>query len=132
LNYANIRYAPGPMSLFSNTAVFNSYGVISNYAFTPAFVVAGGYSYTAAAAGNGISQPARYHQVSLEQMYVLNEYLALYALQAYQQASGKTLGTLDGVSNIIGATASVGDSQNGTPSSGPSQFVTMLGVRFRF
>jgi predicted porin len=132
LNYANIRYAPGPASLFTNTAVFNSYGVISNYAFTPAFVVAGGYSYTAAAAGNGISSPARYQQFSLEQLYVLNKYLALYTLQAYQQASGKTLDTVDGISAIVNAAASIGDSQNGTPSSGPSQFVAMFGVRFKF
>jgi predicted porin len=132
LNYANIRYAPGPTSLFANTAVFNSYGIISNYAFTPAFVVAGGYSYTAAVAGNGISLPARYQQFSLEQLYVLNDYLALYALQAYQQASGQTLGTVDGISAIVNAAASIGDSQNGTPSSGPSQFVAMLGLRFKF
>jgi predicted porin len=132
LNYANIRYAPGPASLFTNTAVFNSYGVISNYAFTPSMVVAGGYSYTAEAAGNGLSSPGRYQQYSLEQMYVLNEFMALYALQAYQQASGQTLRTIAGVSQIVDATASVGDSQNRTPSSGPSQFVAMLGVRFKF
>ncbi|MFC3653696.1 porin [Dyella humi] len=132
LNYANIRYAPGPASLFTDTAVFNSYGIISNYALTPAMTLAAGYSYTAEAACNGLSSLARYQQLSLEQLYVLNEYVALYALQAYQKASGKTLRTIGGVSTIVDATASVGDSQNGMPSSGPSQGVAMLGVRFKF
>jgi predicted porin len=132
LNYANVRYVPGASSLFGDTATFNNYGIISNYAFTPALVVAAGYSYTAEAARNGIGAPARYQQFSMEQVYTLSEYVAFYAIQAYQHASGQTLRTVEGVSRIVHATASVGDSQNGTPSTGPSQFVAMLGIRFKF
>jgi predicted porin len=131
-NYANVRYEPGRNSSFGDTAVFNNYGVISNYAVTPDFTVAAGYSYTAEHARNGVSRPARYHQFSLEQMYVLSEYFALYALQAYQQAGGQTLLIVDGLGTVVDAVASVGDSQNGTPSAGPHQFVGMLGVRFKF
>jgi predicted porin len=132
LNYANIRYTPGPASLFTEKAVFNSYGIISNYALTPAVTLAAGYSYTAEAPHNGLHSPARYQQFSLEQLYVLNDYVALYTVQAYQQARGETLRTVDGISQIVQAAASVGDSQNGTPSTGPTQFVAMLGVRFKF
>ncbi|MDO1742052.1 hypothetical protein Q2331_25800, partial [Escherichia coli] len=75
---------------------------------------------------------ARYHQISLEQTYNLSTRTTISALEAYQNASGKTLvsaGTRTGMTNAVSV---VGDSQNTTPSSGPSQFVGMVGLRHAF
>ncbi|QAU23239.1 porin [Dyella sp. M7H15-1] len=133
LSYSNVQYRPAAAtSLFRETAVFNTVGLISTYAITPSFTLAGGYSYTAEVARNGVRTPALYHQFSTGQLYTLSKYVAFYAVQGYQHAGGKTLGMMSGVTAIVDAVASVGDSQNGTPSSTRHQFVAMLGVRFTF
>ena len=133
INYSNVQYAPGSGSLFASEAVFNTYGVISTYRITPAVTVGAGYSYTRASKANGVSDPARYHQVSLEQTYSLSTRTTLYALEAYQHARGKTLVAAGSTgTSITDAVAVVGDSQNTTPSSGPSQFVGMVGLRHAF
>jgi predicted porin len=133
VNYSNVQYTPGAGSLFTNEAVFNSYGAISTYQFTPALKMAIGYSYTAASKSNGVSNPARYHQVSLEQTYDLSKRTTLYALQAYQHASGQTLAATGNTgTSIVDAVAVVGDSQNTTPASGPTQFVAMFGIKHSF
>ena len=132
INYSNVQYAPGSGSLFASEAVFNTYGVISTYRFTPAVMVGAGYSYTRASKANGMSDPARYHQISLEQTYSLSTRTTLYALEAYQLARGKTLIAAGGAASMTDAVAVVGDSQNTTPSSGPSQFVGMVGLRHAF
>ncbi|KFX81007.1 porin [Ralstonia solanacearum] len=132
LNYSNVQYKPGAGSLFTETAMFNTYGLIATYTLTPAVTVAAGYSYTAEKARNGVSSAARYHQFSMEQTYALSKRTAFYALEAYQKASGKTLRTVGGVSTIVDAVASVGDSQNGTPSNTGHQFVGMVGIRHLF
>lgn len=131
LSYSNVQYRPdAARSLFKETAVFNTVGLISTYALTPSLTLAGGYSYTAEEARNGVRDPAHYHQFSTGQLYTLSKYVAFYAVQGYQTAGGKTLGMVNGMSAIVDAVASVGDSQNGTPSSTPHQFVAMFGVRF--
>ncbi|WP_321795682.1 porin [Caballeronia sp. J97] len=134
LNYSNVRYAPGARSLFADEAVFNSYGAIATYRFTPAVNVAAGYSYTRASKSNGIADPAQYHQISLEETYSLSARTTFYALQAYQRAHGQSLVASGGAGGtvIANAVAVVGDSQNTSPSSGPSQFVAMVGIRHAF
>ncbi|WP_443113557.1 porin [Herbaspirillum seropedicae] len=132
LNYSNVQYKAGALSAFSQTAVFNTIGLIGSYNVSPALVLAAGYSYTAEKARNGISSPAKYNQLSLEEVYSLSKRTALYAIQAYQRASGQTLRAGGVGSGIVNAVASVGDSQNGTPSSGSGQFVAMLGIRHSF
>ncbi|SAK80191.1 porin [Caballeronia hypogeia] len=134
VNYSNVQYAPGSGSRFTDTAVFNSYGFIATYRFTPAVNVAAGYGYTRASKANGIADPAQYHQVSFEETYDLSKRTTFYALQAYQRARGKSLvaGGGAGGTLIANAVAVVGDSQNTTPSSGPSQFVAMFGIRHAF
>jgi hypothetical protein len=52
-------------------------------------------------------------------------------LQAYQHASGQTLGG-KGAGNIVDAAPAVGDSQNATPSATHSQFVGMVGIATLF
>jgi predicted porin len=132
INYSNVQYAPGAGSLFTNEAIFNTYGAISTYQLTSALKMAIGYSYTAASHSNNISDPARYHQISLEQTYSLSKRTTLYALQAYQHASGQTLAASGNATDIVNAVAVVGDSQNTTPSSGPTQFVAMFGIKHAF
>jgi predicted porin len=131
LNYTNVEYLPGGGSLFTDTAVFNTYGAIAAYRFTPAFDVAGAFSYTLASKSNGITSAARYQQYSLRESYHLSKRTTLYALQAYQHASGQTLG-VNGAGNIVDAVAVVGDSQNSTPSSTNKQFVGMAGITVTF
>ena len=109
--------------------MFNTYGVISTYRITSAVTVGAGCSYTHASNANGISDPARYQQISLEQTYNFSARTTLYALEAYQLARGKTLIASGSTTNVTAAVAVVGDSQNTTPSSGPSQFVGMVGPR---
>jgi predicted porin len=107
--------------------------LISTNRFSPAVTVGAGYSYTRASKANGVSDPARYHQISLEQTYNLTTRTTLYAIQAYQLARGKSLIAAGSTgTSIVDAVAVVGDSQNATPSSGPSQFVGMVGLRHAF
>ena len=63
-----------------------------------------GQSYDA----NGITSAARYQQYSLKQAYHLSKRTTLYAVEAYQRASGQTLGS-KGAGNIVEATPAVGD-----------------------
>jgi len=132
-NASLAQYRPGTSSLsgFTQTANFQSLGLISTYLVSPQITVAGGYSYTAAKAANGITSAAKYQQLSLEQTYAFSPRTSIYFLQAYQVAGGKTLNASGA---IVNAVASVGDSQTGTTqaSSGRSQAVLMLGVRHLF
>jgi predicted porin len=130
LNYSNVLYRPGSGSAFKQTGVFNTYGAIATYTVTPAITLAGGYSYTRASESNGITDTARYNQISFEQTYAFSKRTCVYFLEAYQHASGDALAS-NGTS-IVNAVAVVGDSQNTTPSSGPSQFVGTIGLRHFF
>ncbi|MFL9874595.1 porin [Paraburkholderia megapolitana] len=131
LTYTNVEYMAGGRSIFADTAVFNTYGALGVYRFTPAFDIAGAFSYTLASKANGISSAARYQQYSLKQSYHLSKRTTLYALEAWQHATGQTLGA-QGAGDIVNAAPVVGDSQNSTPSSTSSQFVGMLGIAVAF
>jgi predicted porin len=131
LNYSNVRYAPGQNSIFHDTAVLNTGGLVLAYKPTPLIGLAGGYSYTRASAANGIHDSAKYHQFSLEETYQLSKRTTLYALQAYQHALGNTLAA-GGAGHIVAAVAAVGDSQSSTPSSDGTAFVGMVGIRHAF
>jgi predicted porin len=130
-NATNVAYRPGAGSLFTDTAVFNTGGLLAIYRLSSAWVLTAGYSYTRENSANGIGSPARYQQVSLEQTYAFSTRTALYFLEAYQRAGGTTLG-LAGRTQPVRAVAVVGDSQAGTPSSGQGQTVLMAGIRHSF
>jgi predicted porin len=100
--------------------------VVGHYKPTPFFDVAAGYSLTRATSSNGIKDPAKYQQISLSQYHGLSKSTGFYFLQAYQHATGQTLGS-NGAS-IVNATASVGDGSDGSPSAGSSQFVVTAGI----
>ncbi|WP_414719294.1 porin [Trinickia sp.] len=131
LSYSNVEYRSGAQSLFGSTAVFNTYAALASYRFTPTFDVGAGFALTAASKANGIADAARYQQYSLKEAYHLSKRTTLYALQAYQHASGQTLGS-KGAGNIVDAAPAVGDSQNVTPSATHSQFVGMVGIATLF
>ena len=131
LNYANVRYRPGAGSLFTDKAVFNNYGVIASYTFRPDIKIAAGYSYTHASKANGITDAARFHQISFEQTYSLSKRTTFYLLEAWQRAQGQTLGAA-GAGSIVDSVAMVGRISNSTPSSGGSQFVAVAGIRHAF
>jgi predicted porin len=130
-NASNVQYEPKLGSLFSQTATFNTGGLLATYQLTPAVFVSGGYSYTREKAANGITDPATYQQLALEQTYSLSKRTSLYLLESHQYAKGKTLGAT-GAASQVNAVAVVGDSQTGTPSSGRNQTVLMAGIRHNF
>ncbi|MGT0196884.1 porin [Burkholderia pyrrocinia] len=131
INYSNVKYLPGNGSAFTDTAVFNTYGALAAYRFTPAFSVAGAFAYTLASKANGVASAARYQQYSLKESYSLSKRTTLYALQAYTHSSGQTLGA-QGAGHIIDAAPIVGDSQQLTPSTTHGQFVGMAGIAVTF
>lgn len=128
---SNVTYRPGSSSLFGDTARFGTVGLIASYPLSPAVFFGAGYSYTRERAANGITDPAKYQQLSLEQTYSFSKRTAFYFLEAFQVAKGRTLGAA-GAGNMVNAVALVGDSQNSLPSSGRNQTVLMVGLRHSF
>ncbi|MEM5370159.1 porin [Paraburkholderia azotifigens] len=129
--YSNVQYIPGINSKFTDTAIFNTGGVVLHWKPAVVWDFAAGYSYTRATRANGITDSASYQQFNLSQYYSLSKRSGLYALEAYQRANGKTLGT-NGAGQIIDATASIGDGFNSTPASSASQFAFGVGIIHRF
>jgi predicted porin len=128
LSYSNVQYIPGTNSGFSNTAIFNTAGAVLHWKATPQWDFAAGYAYTRATQANGISSSAKYNQFTLSQYYTLSKRTGLYAVEAYQRASGDTLNA----GGIVAATASIGDGFNGAPSSSRSQVGLGVGLIHRF
>ncbi|MFP3549692.1 porin [Paraburkholderia sp. SIMBA_049] len=129
--YTNTQYIPGIGSAFHDTAIFNTGGVAVHWKPGVAWDLSAGYSYTHATEANGIKSSARYQQVTLGEYYSLSKRTSLYALQAYTRAGGQTLGT-KGAGNIIDATATIGDTYNGTPSSSRSMAGVVVGMVHKF
>jgi predicted porin len=129
-SYSNVQYIAGAGSSFRNTAIFNTAGAVLHWKPTASWDFAGGYSYTRATQSNGITSAAQYQQISLTQYYSLSTRTGLYLGEAYQHASGKTIGS-NGV-QIINATASIGDGFNGSPSSTGTQVSVGVGILHRF
>ncbi|KAA1003704.1 porin [Paraburkholderia panacisoli] len=128
--YSNVQYSPGVNSFFHNTAIWNTGGAVLHWKPITVLDVAAGYSYTRATESNGITSAATYNQFNLSQYYSLSKRTGLYALEAYQRASGQTLA--GNGRSIIDATASIGDAQNGSPSSSRSQVAVGVGIIHKF
>jgi predicted porin len=131
LSYSNVQYIPGIRSAFADTQIFNTGGVVVHWKPGAAVDLGAGYSYTRATRANEIQSSAAYQQFNFSQYYSLSKRTGLYALEAYQRAGGQTLGTA-GRSQVLNATASIGDGMNGTPSSSRSQFAAGIGIVHRF
>jgi predicted porin len=130
LNFSNVQMTPGMNSLFAQKASFNTAGFVTSYQPGPAITLAAGYTYTRALAANGISDPARYQQISLKQIYDFSKFTSLYFLQAYQKSRGQTLDQ-DGVTPI-NAMPVVGDLSSNPASSSGKQFAAVIGLRHHF
>ncbi len=129
--YSNVQYIPGSGSKFTDTAIFNTGGVVLHWKPAVMLDFGAGYSYTRATKANGIASAAQYHQFNLSQYYALSKRTGFYALEAYQHANGKTLGT-PGSGSVIDATATLGDGFNSAPSSTRNQFAAGVGIVHRF
>ena len=88
-----MQYIPGINSSFTTTEIFNTGGAVLHWKPATLLDLAAGYSYTRATKANGITSSAQYQQFNLSEYYSLSKRTGLYALQAYQRANGKTLGT---------------------------------------
>jgi predicted porin len=130
-SYSNVEYIPGINSKFTDTAVFNTAGIVFHWKALPALDLAAGYSYTRATKANGISSVAQYNQFNLSQYYSLSKRTGLYLLEAYQRTNGQTLGT-NGAGNIIDATAVIGDGFQSAPSSSRNMINVTAGIIHRF
>ncbi|EEA03126.1 porin Gram-negative type [Burkholderia sp. H160] len=128
--YSNVQYAAGSSSLFHGTQIWNTGGAVLHWKPISVLDLAAGYSYTRATSSNGISNTASYNQFNLGQYYTLSKRTGLYALEAYQRAGGQTLA--GNGKTIIDATASIGDAQNGSPSSSRSQVAVGVGIIHKF
>lgn len=129
--YTNTQYIPGVGSAYRDLAIFNTGGVTLHWKPAVAWDLAAGYSYTRATEANGITDSAKYQQITLGEYYSLSKRTAFYALQGYTRAAGQTLGTR-GASNIINATATIGDTFNATPSSSRSMAAVIVGLVHKF
>ncbi|SAL06859.1 outer membrane protein (porin) [Caballeronia calidae] len=129
--YTNVQYIPGTGSAFASEAIFNTGGVVFHWKPFVALDLVAEYSYTRATEANGITDSARYHQIVLSQYYAISKRTGLYASEGFTRAGGETLGG-NGMGSIIGATATVGDGYNSTPSSSRSMFVGVAGIVHRF
>jgi predicted porin len=128
--YSNVQYAAGSGSFFHDTQIWNTGGAVLHWKPITPLDLAAGYSYTRATSSNGISNTASYNQFNLSQYYSLSKRTGLYALEAYQRANGQTLA--GNGKTIIDATASIGDGQNGSPSSSRSQIAVGVGIIHKF
>ncbi|VWC34283.1 porin [Burkholderia aenigmatica] len=126
-SYTNVQYTPGVGSAFRNTAIFNTAGAVLHWKAAAQWDFAAGYSYTAATQSNGISSSAKYHQVTLSQYYSLSKRTGLYALEAYQHASGNTLNKSGA---IVSATTQIGDGV--AAGAGQNQIAVGVGMIHRF
>lgn len=129
LNYGYTHYTPSAVSLFRRALTYQTGGANALYKFTPAFAVGGGYSYTMGQSVDGSASRPHYQQVTLSSTYSLSKTTMLYTTAAYQHASGNTL---DAFGNVVNATASIGDSANGSSSGSVSQFLIRAGIRKLF
>ncbi|MDR3097398.1 MAG: porin [Paraburkholderia sp.] len=132
--YSNVQYIPGAGSAFHDEAIWNTGGIALHWKPSVVWDFGVGYSYTRATKANGISSNASYQQVSLAEYYSLSKRTGLYALQAYQRANGQTLApnAMGGGTQIINATATIGDGFNSSPSSSRNMVSLSVGIVHRF
>ncbi|WP_233834404.1 porin [Paraburkholderia sp. ZP32-5] len=124
LSYSNAQYKPDANSGFLTTQKFNVGRAYVGYQLTPAALLGIGYAYTR---GTG-DATATYNQVSLGADYSLSKRTDLYAVGAWQHASGDQRDPTTGA--LVPATASIGSygNQSGTE----NQVMVSVGIRHKF
>ncbi|HEY4294855.1 MAG TPA: porin [Paraburkholderia sp.] len=123
LSYSNAQYKPDASSGFATTQKFNVGRAYLGYQVTPAALLGLGYAYTH---GSG-DATATYNQVSLGADYSLSKRTDLYAVGAWQHASGDQRVPGGG---LVSATASIGS--YGNQSSTDNQVMVSVGIRHKF
>ncbi|MGF6916974.1 porin [Paraburkholderia sp. 40] len=125
LSYSNAQYKPDASSGFATTQKYEVGRAYLGYQLTPAALVGVGYAYTK---GHGDAS-ATYNQVSLGGDYSLSKRTDLYAVGAWQHASGEQRVPGAG-GGLVSATASIGS--YGNQSSTNNQVMVSLGIRHKF
>jgi len=121
-SYSNAQYKNDGDSTFTSTEKYNIGNAFVNYQATPAMLFAVGYSFEKASGNTS----ATYNQASVGADYSLSKRTDLYAVGAYQHASGTQLNP-DGTTSA--AQTSIGSyGFNGTA----SQEMFILGMRHKF
>jgi len=124
-SYSNVKYRPlANGGLFASTETFNSGSVFANYRLNPATLLGLGYTYMKS---SGVTS-ATYNQISLGSDYSLSKRTDLYAVFAYQNASGDALNAAG--TAVVSANASIGSF--GSPSGSGTQEMVMVGIRHKF
>ncbi|WP_322103057.1 porin [Paraburkholderia sp. J41] len=128
IRYSNVQFKPDAFSTaanagFNSTERFNIAGGYVGYQLTPAMLLGLGYTYTH---GSG-NVSNTYHQVALGGDYNLSKRTDLYAVAAYQHASGNQLNA-DGTTS--GAGAAIGSYSYNSASN--SQELVSVGIRHKF
>ncbi|WP_369869733.1 porin [Burkholderia cepacia] len=123
LGYSHTKYAPDGASRFARSARFNSGSAFVNCQVDPALRLGLGYHYTWLSG----TDSAHYHQVNAAADYALSKRTDLYAVAAFQRASGSTLNA-SGAS--VAAQAVIGD--YGLNSGSNTQTLVAIGMRQRF
>jgi predicted porin len=123
-SYSFAQYKSDGHSTFTSQEKFSTGNAFVNYQLTPAMLLGLGYTYTKASGDTA----AHYNQVSLGADYSLSKRTDLYAVGAWQQASG-TQKNADGTTTSD-AQASVGS--YGFSSGGDHQEVVIVGIRHKF
>lgn len=123
VGYSRVSYQHDALSQFDGGEKFQTANAYVNYALTRTIKLGLGYNYT----WSGGVAAAHYNQVSSGVLYSLSTQTELYAIAAYQRASGTTLSSSG---RLVAARASLGSYQ--TDSSGQNQVYAAVGIRHRF
>ncbi|REG60824.1 putative porin [Paraburkholderia sp. BL6669N2] len=83
--YSYSKYSPDGHSTFTDSQKFQNGSVYATWQLSPAFQTTIGYNYTKSTGDSS----ATYHQVALGVDYLLSKRTDLYAVAAYQHASGQ-------------------------------------------
>jgi len=126
-SYSFAQYKPDGLSSFQTQEKFNVGNGYVNFQLTPATLLGLGYTYTHASGDTS----ANYHQVSLGADYSLSKRTDVYAVGAYQHASGsQRVNNSDGTQSTVNATASISDF--GFDSGRSHQELVLIGLRHKF
>jgi predicted porin len=124
LSYSFAQYKNDGNSLFQEQEKFNVANAFVNFQVTPATLLGLGYTFT----HGGGDTSATYNQVTLGADYSLSKRTDVYALAAYQHASG-TQRNADGITT---STAQATISDYGFNSGRSHQELVQIGLRHKF
>ncbi|SAL82045.1 porin [Caballeronia choica] len=123
-SYSNAQYKNDGNSLFNQYEKFDVGNGFVNWQLSPALLLGLGYTYTHAHGDTS----ATYHQASLGSDYSLSKRTDVFALAAYQHASG-TQKNADGTTT---STAQASVSDFGYLSGSSHQEIVIVGIRHKF